>query len=129
MRDLQKLDAGHASADRDSGGVSALCDPDLYIGLAVYHTLTSLSHTLSYSLRLIPAQARAAYQPPEAHPDATLTAVQKAVAELWQVEARWRVLGLPKELAATELMTELKYNPPLPGMSPLGTKGLIDRYR
>ncbi len=50
---------------------------------------------------------------------------QKAVAELWQVEARWRSLGLPKHLATTELMAELRDNPPLPGTSPLGTKGVM----
>lgn len=53
------------------------------------------------------------------------SAVCRAVAELWQMEARWRHLGLLKDLAATELMAELKDNPPLPGMSPLGTKGMM----
>ena len=53
------------------------------------------------------------------------SAVGRAVAELWQMEARWRHLGLLKDLAATELMAELKDNPPLPGMSPLGTKGMM----
>jgi CRP-like cAMP-binding protein len=53
------------------------------------------------------------------------SAVCRAVAELWQMEARWRHLGLLKDLAATELMAELKDNPPLPGMSPLGTKGTM----
>ena len=47
---------------------------------------------------------------------------QKAILELWQVEARWRSLGMP---ATTELMAELKDNPPLPGTWPLGTKGLM----
>ena len=61
----------------------------------------------------------------EAPLDATATLAQKAVSELWQVEARWRSLGLPKHLATTELMTELKENPPLPGTSPLGTKGVM----
>ena len=55
--------------------------------------------------------------------DATLA--HKAVAELWQVEARWRSLGLPEQLTTTELMSELKANPPLPGTSPLGTKGAM----
>ena len=56
--------------------------------------------------------------------DATLA--QKAVAELWLVEARWlELLGLPKHLATTELMAELRDNPPLPGTSPLGTKGVM----
>jgi len=41
------------------------------------------------------------------------------------MEARWRDLGLLKGLGATELMAELKDNPPLPGMSPLGTKGMM----
>ena len=53
------------------------------------------------------------------------SAVCRAVSELWQTEARWRQLGLLKDLAATELMAELKDNPPLPGMSPLGTKGTM----
>ena len=53
------------------------------------------------------------------------SAVCRAVSELWQIEARWRQLGLLKDLAATELMAELKDNPPLPGMSPLGTKGTM----
>ena len=61
----------------------------------------------------------------EAPLDATATLAQKAVSELWQVEARWRSLGLPKHLATTELMAELKENPPLPGTSPLGTKGVM----
>ena len=61
----------------------------------------------------------------EAPLDATATLAQKAVSELWQVEARWRSLGLPKHLATTELMSELKENPPLPGTSPLGTKGVM----
>lgn len=94
------------------------------------------------------AQARAAADQAEAHLDATAvravaqrasaenstlqaaqrteaSAVCRAVAELWQMEARWHHLGLPKELAATELMTELKDDPPLPGTSPLGTKGMM----
>ena len=92
------------------------------------------------------AQARAAADRAEAHLSATLTVAQRAsatdtalltaqvkgagavcraVAELWHVEARWRVLGLPEELAATELMAELKDNPPLPGTSPLGIKGMM----
>ena len=92
------------------------------------------------------AQARAAADRAEAHLGATLTvaqrasaadtavrtaqvkkasAVGRAVAELWEVEARWRNLGLPKGLAATELMAELKDKPPLPGTSPLGTKGMM----
>ena len=87
------------------------------------HTLTH-PHTPSHTPSHSGPQERAASQS-EAHPGATLTAVQKAVAELWQVEARWRVLGLPKALTATELMTELKDNPPLPGTSPLGTKGMM----
>ena len=49
---------------------------------------------------------------------------QKAIVELWQVEARWRSLGMP-HVATTELMAELKDNPPLPGTWPLGTKGLM----
>ena len=53
------------------------------------------------------------------------SAVCRAVAELWRMEARWRDLGLLKGLGATELMAELKDNPPLPGMSPLGTKGTM----
>ena len=53
------------------------------------------------------------------------SAVCRAVAELWQMEARWRHLGLLKDLAATELMAELKDKPPLPGTSPLGTKGMM----
>ena len=56
--------------------------------------------------------------------DATtfLTDAQKAVMKLWQVEARWQSFGMPH---TTELMAELKDNPPLPGTSPLGTKGLM----
>ena len=92
--------------------------------------------TLQVQPHAMAAQARAAADQAEAHLDAmavravaqrasaedsTLQAAQRtepsavcrAIAELWQMEARWHHLGLPKELAATELMTELKDDPPL----------------
>ena len=62
--------------------------------------------------------------PAEAVEDKPL--ISRAVGELWQVQTRWQSLGLlGKEQAATELLGELRANPPPPGASPLGTKGMM----
>ena len=93
MRDLQKLDAGHASADRDSGGVSALCDPDLYIGLAVYHTLTSLSHPLVLPPSHPGTGARSVPGAPRRNPDSRAEGRCGAVASGGKVARSWLAEG------------------------------------
>lgn len=71
------------------------------------------------------SQRQSTVGPEQAEVPVNATLAHKAVAELWQVEARWRSLGLPEQLTTTELMYELKANPPLPGTSPLGAKGAM----
>ena len=71
------------------------------------------------------SQRQSTVGPEQAEAPVNATLAHKAVAALWQVEARWRSLGLPEQLTTTELMYELKANPPLPGTSPLGAKGAM----